>query len=719
MKKTQVWRAAVASDGRPAAVKVCALDAAPLDLLLREAATMRALRHPNLLRLHAAFVDGDSLWLILPLVTGGSVAAALAAAAARRAGRGGGGVAGDEALLATIARGALRGLAYLHAAGAVHRDLKAANLLVSRAGTVLVADFGVAATLERAAVGSGAAAAAAAVACADVTDSPRAFEAGTPPPPSADSGSGRSGMAYLCRSTCVGTVSYMAPEVVAEEGHGAAADIWSLGVTLLELATGRPPWAKASLVQIAMAVAHGEPPSLAAHCADGGAPLPSAAACEFVAACLDRDPSRRPTAAALLNHRFLRLARDDAYVASKLLPPGAGTPLEWGAGDDAGGAPAPGKGKEVHRLVWRLPACEDGVERALTLTMTPWFGRAALFVGSVRVHQKKYSLLQQLRFTHDELTAVLPDDVGIGSLSGSRVTVSMGVGLDFRLHGDALLDGAPLPRPRYDFARPGAARVSTGGGQAGAASPPASAGGGDDSGPSSSPSTGGRLTMQHGSLAAAGLGLPPLAEDASLKGEASPFTNGNGKSAAVPVGTLDDPPAGGPPALTRGGSSRGLASSIPTTAPRAVPSDDRHELALRRQMSEAFSTSGWSEGGLGAAASDDAPPSLPSQPSLPGGGDDAPLGGPAGVTPSPDGDGAGVWQAHIDSLLTSFAAREATWSEARARLEAEAAAARADAEDAKAEAERAAAEVEALRRQVAALERTLGDSAVMAAFSER
>ena len=358
-------------------------------MLLREASLMRSLHHPNVLRLHSAFLVEDSAWLVLPLVAGGCVSTALERRARRMSGSHAspsapssssprphalttssdgsgsgsghsgshhhhhqhlapplppplGGVRGDEALLATIARGALRGLAYLHAAGTAHRDLKAANLLLGARGEVIVADFGVAATLERATAAPQCCPApevAAATAASATERSSSSYNSGgwlsSPPSPSPCSSSQQAQdsdssshqhLGYLSRTTCVGTACYMAPEVIAglEEGYdAAAADIWSFGVTLLELAAGSPPHAGAqSLVAVALAVAHGEAPTLHAHCAALGAPLPSAAARDFAAACLSREPSGRPSAAALLQHRFLRLARDDAYVASRLLPGG-------------------------------------------------------------------------------------------------------------------------------------------------------------------------------------------------------------------------------------------------------------------------------------------------------------------------------------------------------------------------------------------------------------
>jgi serine/threonine-protein kinase OSR1/STK39 len=112
----------------------------------------------------------------------------------------------EEPVIATIARDVLRGLAYVHAAGGIHRDVKAGNILVDTSGRVMLADFGVAATMER---------------------------------------SGSWGSALAARSTFVGTPCWMAPEVMEQAaGYDCLADIWSFGITLLELAHGHAPFAR-------------------------------------------------------------------------------------------------------------------------------------------------------------------------------------------------------------------------------------------------------------------------------------------------------------------------------------------------------------------------------------------------------------------------------------------------------------------------------------------
>ena len=91
------------------------------------------------------------------------------------------------------------GLQYLHSNRVVHRDIKGGNLLVEKDGRVKLADFGMAKQMvEQASIA-------------------KSFK---------------------------GSAFWMAPEVIKQQGHGFAADIWSVGCTVLEMATGRPPWAQ-------------------------------------------------------------------------------------------------------------------------------------------------------------------------------------------------------------------------------------------------------------------------------------------------------------------------------------------------------------------------------------------------------------------------------------------------------------------------------------------
>lgn len=118
------------------------------------------------------------------------------------------------------------------------------------------------------------------------------------------------------RRSFVGTLTYMAPEVLKSNLYDTSADIWSLGITALELCYGRPPYSRDPPGTVLRKVLNNEAPTLDR---SGGRYKYSKAFKEVIDSCLVKDPSQRPTAADLLQTPFFKGTKKKIYLVSTLL----------------------------------------------------------------------------------------------------------------------------------------------------------------------------------------------------------------------------------------------------------------------------------------------------------------------------------------------------------------------------------------------------------------
>ncbi|XP_075653035.1 mitogen-activated protein kinase kinase kinase NPK1 isoform X2 [Castanea sativa] len=213
--------------------------------LEEEVKLLKNLSHPNIVRYLGTAREHDSLNILLEFVPGGSISSLL-------------GKFGSfpESVIRMYTKQLLLGLEYLHKNGIMHRDIKGANILVDNKGCIKLADFGASKQVVELATINGA-------------------------------------------KSMKGTPYWMAPEVILQTGHSFSADIWSVGCTVIEMATGKPPWSQqyqevAALFHIGTTKSH---PPIPEHL--------SAEAKDFLLKCLQKEPDLRHVASDLLQHPFV------------------------------------------------------------------------------------------------------------------------------------------------------------------------------------------------------------------------------------------------------------------------------------------------------------------------------------------------------------------------------------------------------------------------------
>ncbi|KAG8221003.1 Pkinase-domain-containing protein [Butyriboletus roseoflavus] len=245
-----VYRALNLNTGQMVAVKRIRLEGLKEEevmQLMKEVDLMKSLSHPGIVKYEGMVRDEEFLNIVLEYAESGSLGQTLKAFGKL-----------NEHLVASYVVKILEGLYYLHKCEVVHCDLKAANILTTKTGNIKLSDFGVSLNL-------------------------RAMEREL--------------------NSVAGTPNWMAPEVIELKGASPKSDIWSLGCTVIELLTGRPPYGEiANTMTVMFRIVEDEMP-----------PLPddrSEALEDFLQQCFHKDPLRRPDAESLCEHPWLKMNWD-------------------------------------------------------------------------------------------------------------------------------------------------------------------------------------------------------------------------------------------------------------------------------------------------------------------------------------------------------------------------------------------------------------------------
>ena len=245
-----VYKAKRISKNELAAIKIIKLDPSEdFRVIQQEIVMMKDCRHPNIVAFYGSYLSRDRLWICMEYCGGGSLQDIYL-------------VTGPlpEPHIAFVCRETLKGLAYLHSLGRMHRDIKGPNILLTDEGDVKLADFGVSAQIT-----------------ATINK----------------------------RQSLIGTPYWMAPEVAAVEkkgGYDQQCDIWALGITAIELAERQPPMYDLHPMRalFLMSKSSFKPPTLK------DKHLWSQDFHNFIKSALTKNPKKRPSAEKLLCHQFVQ-----------------------------------------------------------------------------------------------------------------------------------------------------------------------------------------------------------------------------------------------------------------------------------------------------------------------------------------------------------------------------------------------------------------------------
>uniref|UniRef100_A0A3B5BJ52 non-specific serine/threonine protein kinase n=1 Tax=Stegastes partitus TaxID=144197 RepID=A0A3B5BJ52_9TELE len=230
--------------GRQVAVKMMDLRRQQRrELLFNEVVIMRDYQHRNVVEMFKSALVEEELWVIMEYLQGGALTNIVSETL-------------SEEQIATVCEAVLQALAYLHSQGVIHRDIKSDSILLTLDGRVKLSDFGFCAQISK--------------------DIPK-------------------------RKSLVGTPYWMAPEVISKSPYGTEVDVWSMGIMVVEMVDGEPPYFSETPVA-AMKRLRDEP---APTVRNVNQVQISPVLKDFLDRMLTRDPLERASATDLLEHPFL------------------------------------------------------------------------------------------------------------------------------------------------------------------------------------------------------------------------------------------------------------------------------------------------------------------------------------------------------------------------------------------------------------------------------
>ena len=231
--------------GEILAAKICKIVSNNTESFYKEINMLKQCDSPYILKYYSSYIKNNTVWIILEFCEGGSLLDIMRITNKFY----------TEKEIASIIKMVLKGLQFLHAQRKIHRDIKAGNILLTDEGVAKLGDFGVSAQLTN---------------------------------------------SISKKISKIGTPYWMSPEVISQKSYDSKCDIWSLGITCIELAEGEPPYSEVRTFLVMKKILNNPPKGLT------NPNLWSNDFNDFIQKCLIFNPSQRPTAAQLLNHNFIK-----------------------------------------------------------------------------------------------------------------------------------------------------------------------------------------------------------------------------------------------------------------------------------------------------------------------------------------------------------------------------------------------------------------------------
>ncbi|SCU94767.1 LADA_0G11056g1_1 [Lachancea dasiensis] len=226
------------------------------ELIINEILVMKASKHLNIVNYIDSYLLKGDLWVVMEYMEGGSLTDVVTHCIL------------TETQIGAVSRETLKGLQFLHSKGVIHRDIKSDNILLSMTGEIKLTDFGF---------------------CAQINET------------------------NLKRTTMVGTPYWMAPEVVSRKEYGPKVDIWSLGIMIIEMIEGEPPYLNETPLRALYLIATNGTPELK------DTENLSKDMRIFLAWCLHVNPEERASASQLLEDPFIATYADDVRSLAPLV----------------------------------------------------------------------------------------------------------------------------------------------------------------------------------------------------------------------------------------------------------------------------------------------------------------------------------------------------------------------------------------------------------------